>query len=370
MKEGRRLTELAAELERQAKAKRDFIADTRLLKLSPVITSDADRTDGVCLDLDNGPPGGTLRFKISDLGHRQIGDRVKIPAKYYDRMLEQAPELLTRNVNHWFKNAPEERMVRTLDGRTRAFLSNRYRRMDNYELVENAVLPVLSDRSDLEIASCEITENRLYLKLTTPRLQTEIKKGDIVQAGVIIRNSEVGLGKYRIDPLILRLVCMNGMVAEDRDGRTYGFSKYHVGRKIGAGEEAAAELFSDETLALEDELLFKQTRDVIKGALERAVFMQIADRMKAATENRITADPVLAVKELGNRFKLNEAEQAGIRTQLMQHEEATQYGLLNAVTRYSQEIESYDRATDLEAIGGQILTLAPGEWREIAEAAA
>jgi hypothetical protein len=50
--------------------------------------------------------------------------------------------------------------------------------------------------------------------------------------------------------------------------------------------------------------------------------------------------------------------------------ELTRYGLIQAVTRASQEVEDYDRATELEQLGGQILELAPGQWRTIAEALA
>ena len=45
------------------------------------------------------------------------------------------------------------------------------------------------------------------------------------------------------------------------------------------------------------------------------------------------------------------------------------YGVVNAVTHYSQEVEDYDRATELEALGGKLIELGAGEWQEIAEAA-
>ena len=50
--------------------------------------------------------------------------------------------------------------------------------------------------------SCEVTENRLYLKVVNHRLEMEVRKGDIVQAGVMISNSEVGLGAVSIQPLV------------------------------------------------------------------------------------------------------------------------------------------------------------------------
>ena len=49
--------------------------------------------------------------------------------------------------------------------------------------------------------------------------------------------------------------------------------------------------------------------------------------------------------------------------------QSTHSGQVNAVTGYSQEVEKYDRATDLEALGGRLIELQAREWKEIAEAA-
>ena len=371
MKQGKSLTELAQEIERQTAMKRDFIADTRTLKMVPVLTHGYEHPDDVCLDMTTPESeSGIRRFKPTALAHKQIAESVKIPVRYYERMKDEAPELLARNVNHWFQEAPEPRMIRTLDNQARAFLSNRYRRLDNYDLIRSAILPVLETQGDLRIESSEITETRLYIKITTPRLTGEVKKGDVVQAGIAISNSEVGYGRLMIDPFINRLICENGMVARDRSGKDFGLSKYHIGRQLGAGEEAAAELLTDETQEAIDRAFWLEARDVMKGLLSMEVFNQVLGDLKAGTENRITGDPVAAVKELANRYRLTEQEESGIRTQLIQHEEQTQYGLLNAITRYSQEVESYDRATELERLGGEIITLSPKDWKPIAEAAA
>lgn len=41
------------------------------------------------------------------------------------------------------------------------------------------------------------------------------------------------------------------------------------------------------------------------------------------------------------------------------------YGLSNAVTRASQDVVSYDRATTLEGIGWQVATMEPQQWKQI-----
>jgi hypothetical protein len=78
---------------------------------------------------------------------------------------------------------------------------------------------------DARFESTELTPTRLYLKVVTPRVQIEIQPGDIVQAGVVISNSEVGQGTLSVQPLVYRLICRNGLIAADRAMR-----KTHVGR--------------------------------------------------------------------------------------------------------------------------------------------
>ncbi len=112
MKTGKTLTQLAQELERQSEAKKDFIANTSSLEMTD--------TGELALESDN-----HQEFPITDHAHSQIAARLDIPAKYYNRMRLSAPILVAANVNEWFHSKPERRMVRTLDGQARAFLSDR-----------------------------------------------------------------------------------------------------------------------------------------------------------------------------------------------------------------------------------------------------
>jgi hypothetical protein len=225
MKLGKSLVELAQELERRAGAKSDFIVDTK---------------SGLLMQPDMAlAVSGVGALSTDGLAHRQISEWAGIPAKYYDRMKAEAPALLVNNVNHWFAEQPARRMVRTLDNRARAFLSDRYRRIDNEEIAE-AVLPVLLGAgSDIRIESCEVTDSRLYLKAVFPKIEGEVKVGDPVQSGIVISNSEAGLGSLSVQPLVFRLVCKNGMIANDS-----GMSRYHVGRKVGDGRDVEARLCS------------------------------------------------------------------------------------------------------------------------------
>ena len=64
-------------------------------------------------------------------------------------------------------------------------------------------------------------------------------------------------------------------------------------------------------------------------------------------------------------YGMTETEREGILKYLIEGGELSRYGLSNAVTRASQDSESYDRATALESIGWKVITMPAGQWKEI-----
>lgn len=355
MKTGRSLNEVMAELGRQKNTKRDFISSTDALRL---------REDGQTFEITH--PAGSGRgqelFGTTRLFHRQVGAVLGIPAKYYDMMAAQKPELLAENVNAWFADKGASYMVRTMDygaGQVaRAFLSERYRRIDNLEIA-SAVLPLFAGQEQYEVVSCEVTENRLYLKIVNHRLEVEVVPGDYVQAGVVISNSEVGLGAVSVQPLVYRLVCTNGMVVNDMGER-----KNHVGRAAKALEDSF-QIYSDETIEAEDKAFLLKLRDVTTAAIEEARFAQVVGKLREAAGIPITGKVPEVVELTGRSFGLNQDEQDGILNYLISGGDLSQYGLCNAITRASQDVESYDRATALEGIGWQVATMPAVQWKEL-----
>lgn len=74
------------------------------------------------------------------------------------------------------------------------------------------------------------------------------------------------------------------------------------------------------------------------------------------------------VEVLAQRYTLNDVERSGVLRHLITEGELSGYGLVNAVTHYSQEIDDYDRATEFEALGGKLIELGTAEWKGLAEA--
>jgi len=357
MKTGRTLQELAIELDRQLKAKRDYLVDTPALRLTP------SKEDGhLMLDVNFGQGSSGLteiqRLNVNDIAHRQIGQHLGIPARYYDKMRTDFPELLAANVNGWFERTPSQRMLRTLDGTARAFLSNKYRRIDNYEVAQT-VLPVIAEMDGAVVESCELTDSRMYLKVVNQRITAEVKKGDIVQAGIVITNSETGQGSVSVSPLIYRLVCSNGMIAADNSLR-----KYHVGRTNEVGDNF--EIFRDETIEADDRAFLMKIEDTVRAAVDQTKFNAIVAKMREAAEIKMETNLVPQVVELSAKeFGLTQEESNGVLGHLIQGGDLSLYGLANAVTRHSQDVKSYDRATELEAAGWSILNMSPSLWRQL-----
>lgn len=209
-----------------------------------------------------------------------------------------------------------------------------------------------------------MTDDRMYIKVVNPRIQAEVVPGDIVQSGMLISNSEVGLGGVVVQPLIYRLVCTNGMVVN-----AAGEKRRHIGRIQNFSENR--ELFRDETLKADDRAFMMKLRDIVSATVDQTQFDKVLDIMRQAKQVPITGTDVPKVVELtGKHIGFGEKEGAGILSHLIAGGDLSLYGLSNAVTRFSQDVKSYDRATELEAAGYDVLTLSPAIWKSINEQAA
>src|SRR5204862_9691 len=111
-------------------------------------------------------------------------------------------------------------------------------------VVMESFLPVMRNFADIKVASLSLTETKLYVEIIFPGLQAEVKKGDIVQAGIILSNSEVGYGAVDISSLIWRLVCSNGLIGQSL------VSRYHVGKRI-YDDAQEMNIFKHDTLVAE-----------------------------------------------------------------------------------------------------------------------
>ena len=100
-------------------------------------------------------------------------------------------------------------------------------------------------------------------------------------------------------------------------------------------------------------------------------FDKVVERLRMAKKTPITSKNIPEVVDVtGKAFKITEEERKSVLTHLIEGGDLSLYGMANAVTRTSQDVESYDRATDLESIGYNILSMPAKRWNSINQMAA
>lgn len=91
-----------------------------------------------------------------------------------------------------------------------------------------------------------------------------------------------------------------------------------------------------------------------QGRTLAEVMQQVEKEAKAKRDLIVPAQSI---------FMGDEADWIGILKYLIEGGDLSKYGLSNAITRASQDIESYDRATVLEEVGWQVATMEPKQWK-------
>lgn len=358
MKKGKSLVELATEMQRIQMNKKDIIVPT-----SSIIMSEAGK-----IEFESEDKSISEKLELTSWSAGQVASFADVPKQYFDRLREENPALLARNVNHGFSRKVKEEevksnLVRILDGKMRGFLSSRYRPLDGYDLLE-ATLPTLMGH-EFEILSSEVTDKRLYLKAVTRRVEGEVKKGDVVQYGVMISTSDVGAGALKVEPFFYRCVCDNGLVMESK------FRKAHLGQNN--AEAQIQEFLRDETKQQNDKAFYMTVVDYLEGTMRPDNFQRELQKMRDASEMKIT-NPNLekvienAMKEVNVTGK--DIKQGILHALASGNEGAglTKWGLVNSFTKHAHSDElSYDDATELERAGGKILDLSNSAWKRIAE---
>ena len=374
MKSGKSLSALAMEIERQAEAKRDFTVSTNAMELViPEARKFGEEAIEGLNSVNLSPQVNTRIPSLSLMGldesftvnrhaHLQLGAHLDIPRKFYEEQLSKNPDLLSVMVNTLMRRTVKPRLIRTLDGNARAIMSNRYRAIDNYDIAPMVFESIIETQA--QVISCDVTDTKLYIKALFPKTEAEVAKGDPVQMGVVISNSEIGMGQLSFQPLLYRLICTNGAIMQDQS-----LKRRHLGSKLEMDDAGLAlEYIKDDTRKKMDEALIYQLRDTMIAFSSPKKILEYAEKAKEAMGEMITGDPVAAIQVLQKKALLSDDDRSGVLRHLISGGDLSRWGVANAVTRYSQDVSSYDKATDLETLGGTIIELGKTDWKAIAEA--
>lgn len=151
------------------------------------------------------------------LAFQQLCGRLSIPADY----IETLPKQLQIGCVNWsFKTADESKYKLRLAGeQVRAVLSPKFAAYDDPMLMEIAgeALKAAGVAGDAVVRGFG-TGLHTVMRITIPNEAVELRSGDVIEWGLDIGNSEVGLRSVQITPLTYRLICTNGMRSWQSDG--------------------------------------------------------------------------------------------------------------------------------------------------------
>lgn len=368
MKHGRTLVSLVDEVERQREAALDYTGPASLFTARCERSPDLVAPWQVCLE---GASQEAAALPLTPYALRQLAQWAEIPAVYVDRMLELQPRLLAINLNAWLERGRKDsRLVRTLDGRVRAWLSGRYRPLDNVGLL-HACMPTLGELGAL-VVSCEVTEQRLYVKAVLHQLHGRVPNsrtpGDSVEAGLMLSNSEVGAGSLRVEPFLRRVVGDAGLVLGDQALR-----RNHVGSARGELDAVVEAHQASPGQSWEDRGLWARVGEVMREAADPRAFQANLERLGAAAHQELPTASWgrldVVVEVVAKRAQVPDTVHAGVLKHLTAGENLTRWGVAAAFGRAAADQEDYTLATDLERAAGLVACLSGTEWARLVEKA-
>ena len=345
MKKGHDVKEMLNNINEDTKNKRDYLVDMKSIKVE-TNTMNGDAVSPFVYPSISVDHLTTGSYVLTDHSLNQLCGKLEIGTQYLRKCLPVSQELVAHNLNFWINNSKEkELMLRTYDtapiNEARAICSNRYKRIDN-DVVANHSLNKLMDLG-LDIKYSHYDRDTLNITAVNQKLEGEVYKGDVVQSGITITNSEIGSGSLIIQPFIYRLVCTNGMVAPRYLNRFYS---RHVGKiVIDASND-------DQYITIIDKMQ-KQIDLVNSEDVWRESFQGLLNSRK----QKINSHQIV---QLAKRHGVTESERADIFARLNKYVGDTfttsKYELANAVTNMgNDEHRSDSRARFFQELGGLIV---------------
>ena len=325
------LPDLIQTVNQQERQKKDHLVESSQLSVTT-------RDNSTYLNV---PGRYSESYALNDTARAQLATRLEIPYRYAERLRLEEPRLLDQNLNTLLRRSNEKRLIRTLGPQCRALLSPSYRILDNYAFL-GAVLPMLAQLPDAKLNEAYLTETHLHISLVFQSAQGYVKPGDPVRYGVMLANSEVGMGSLSVWSFIHRLVCSNGLVVTEADGPSV--RRVHIGKRM----EDLTKLPSDREVWLE-------YGDVVQATADNKRLPQILHRLQLAAQTPVMEAPEDAVDKLAKRFQLTKDEGERVLSRYIAGTDLSTWGLVNAVTEAAKEADTIQRRVELQTIGGRML---------------
>lgn len=308
----------------------------------------------------------TMSLDPLDAFHKQMAQRFEIPYPYYKRMMDaQNIPLLDQNVNHWLANAKKNYLIRCFtstddkSGVVRAILGDRYRILDNLDVLMAALDAVKQSGVNIKIESADITDTKMYVRFIAPDVVQEspalLKNYRVpnkpsgtdygIHAGFVLTNSETGHGSSFIAPRLVVSACSNGMIM-----KSDSMSKVHLGGKMDEGKID----WSENTKQKNIELIISQVKDAVAIYTSNDYLGQSISKLEENGQSKLQ-NPIDAVINISQDLSFSEDKQKDLLAYFVESGDLTGFGVAQAVTFFAHAKADADQQFELESMAVDIV---------------
>lgn len=403
------LQTMATMLKEQEAAKVDAIVRATAITANTDGTVSITGTDPLMDENGVTDMNGTYTLSQVALGH--FAERFGIDVRYLRKLAEKRPDILAANINGWIRGFEDDtdgerdnsadpdgraftaRTFQTNEGNVfRGLLSDKFSIIDNLDVLDAVVRGIFAagfNREDLHISGCDLTENRMRVRVTVPAAVVaapllfagyrspfegrDVRVGGaggwtieharevagrehqgyepgtepIMFAGFEFGNGELGDGATYVVPRAEAQICRNGLVLPMDAAR-----KTHLGERLDVGVIN----WSAETRAKQLALITSKVSDAVRTFASVEFWAAKVAELEAQAAKPVT-DADKTIKAVAKTLRLTDDESGSVLDMFIRGGQMTAGGVLNAITAAAQTVADADRAADLERVAVKALTL-------------
>jgi hypothetical protein len=238
--------------------------------------------------------------------YRRLPDEMKATVANYDINRMNGHSYLLRGKGDWI----------------RAFLSSEYVAYNNSEIAETVAS--LLDKADVFAKDFVLEETNMFLKIISEEIGDAESR---LKAGILIGNSEVGMGSVSVEPFVFRKPCTNDLIVSQEKSFRHAhihLTAYEHTRRMA---EAVSEGFS------------------LAGSMLDA-FLK--------TREEPLEDAVETVPKIAEARKFSQKLTDEVVSSYLVEPEANRFGVINAFTNAAQKLGPLQRI-EMERFAGTLL---------------
>jgi hypothetical protein len=246
--------------------------------------------------------------------------KLEIPVKYYPRLPDEMKATVA-NFDIGRLNG-HSYLLRGKGDWLRAFLSAEYVAYNNAEIAQTA--ESLLRNGAFDVKSFLLEETHMFLKIISEDI---VDRGAGLKAGIMIGNSEVGMGSVSVEPFVFRKPCTNDLIVSQEKS----FRHAHIHLTEHESTRRMAEAVSEG---------FRVASSVLDAFLK--------------TREEPIPDPVETIRNIAAARQLSKKLTDEVVSSYLIEPEPNRFGVINSFTNAAQMLGPLQRI-EMERFDGTLL---------------